>query len=103
MSDYFVVSSDMCTHCASKKYKPGLSKTTKDLGSMWELAYENEPFGFKVIEFTDTVCLHSTCLEKQHFYTPYEVSGKFPKGIDGLLGIGTKYSEEPSLIKEFVR
>jgi len=49
------------------------------------------------------VCLHETCLKQQEFYTAYEVSGKFPHKVEGLLGIGTKYSEEPSLIKELVR
>ena len=103
MSDYFVVLSDMCFHCGAKNYIPGHSKTTKDLGTLWQLDYESQPFDFKVIEFTDTVCFGDSCLNKQHFYTPYEMTGKFPKKIDGLLGVGTKYSDEPSLIKELVR
>lgn len=70
---------------------------------MWELEFDEEDFGFKVIEFKDTICINDSCLLNQPFYTAYELTGKFPRDIDGIMGVGTKQSEEYSLIKQAVK
>ena len=41
MSDYFVVTSELCFYCHTKVYKPGYSLTTKNTGKMWKLDFED--------------------------------------------------------------
>lgn len=68
-SDYLVVSSELCIKCPSRAYKPGLSLTTHNLGTMWDLGFDSEKFSFRVQEFQDTICFNDACLTQQPFYT----------------------------------
>ncbi len=61
-SDYLVLSSELCTKCSSRAYKPGLSYTTHNLGKMWDLGFDSEQFSFRVQEFQDTICIKDACL-----------------------------------------
>lgn len=56
-----------------------------------------------MIEFNDYVWVGSeTYLTKLPFYAIYEEQG-FPGDIDGILGVTTMASEEPSLVRSLVR
>lgn len=54
------------------------------------------------MEFQDKFCMQNNCF-LETFYTPYEQQGDFPDDIDGLIGIGTKMSEEDSWILSAAR
>lgn len=102
-SDYLVIESELCHTCHNKTYKPGHSKTTDNQAKMWELEYDESDVGFKVIEFKDTICINDSCLLSHPFYVAYQQTGKLARDIDGIIGIGTKSSEEPSLLKRAVK
>lgn len=79
-SSYTTVTSDICTKCHSKVYKPATSETEKNLGTQWEIDIEQatKTLELKVIAFTDEVCLgegDALCASDFKFYSIYEENG----------------------------
>ena len=56
-----------------------------------------------VIEFNDYIWINEqTYLPDFTFYSIYEQKG-FPSGVDGFLGVTTKASDEPSLVRTLAK
>ena len=56
-SSYTTVTSDLCSNCATKAYKPGTSDTEDNLGTQWQLEIDQggHKTNLKTFAFTDTV------------------------------------------------
>ena len=98
-SSEVTVTSELCTNCNSKKYRPGLSHTTFNTGEYYELDYNYDQIMLKVIEFKDDVCVLGNCNPKFTFFTIFEQKN-LPVGADGIFGVGTKAASGPSFLIE---
>ena len=90
-SPYTTVTSDSCTNCHTKVYKPATSDTELNLGTQWEIDIDQggRDVTLKVFAFTDTVCIgegDDLCNKDFKFYSIYEQKN-LSSHEDGVLGI----------------
>ena len=86
-----LVTSDICSNCKTKAYKPGTSLTTFNENTKWQfdLDQSGNPLTLQVIEFKDSVCLtpeDDICIKEFEFYSIYNQKGLNYK-LDGVLGL----------------
>lgn len=107
-SSFTVVTSDMCSNCASEVYIPGRSDTVIDKENSWQLSYPHDGnMKLNVHEYQDTVCLSqsSGCVENFPVYVIFSQSGMYSHsdGIVGIAPVPAGTSTKDSLVLQMVK
>ena len=98
-----ILTSDLCSRCPSRNYKPGTSITRRFTDIYWQLELPSyQGLHLQTIETFDRVCLaQAVCFDDTDLYVvmKQEHSSVMIGGeIDGVFGVPTRESTETNLV-----